>query len=63
MDEVAGPRSWDSPTIVWLYHSHLMGKEKINLGLIGTSVITKKGMESSNPFLRDVIYLIIHDLQ
>ncbi len=36
--------------------SHVMVGEEINLGLIGTLVITRKGMENSasNPFPRDV---------
>jgi len=56
VDEAAGPGPSDPSTIVWLYHSHLMGEEEMNLGLIGTLVITRKGMESStsDPFPRDV---------
>jgi FtsP/CotA-like multicopper oxidase with cupredoxin domain len=56
VDEASGPGPNDPSTIVWLYHSHVMGEEEINLGLIGTLVITRKGMESSysNPFPRDV---------
>ena len=55
-DEAAGPGPSDPSTIVWLYHSHVMVGEEINLGLIGTLVITRKGMENSasNPFPRDV---------
>ncbi len=55
-DEAAGPGPSDPSTIVWLYHSHVMVGEEINLGLIGTLVITRKGMENSasNPFQRDV---------
>ena len=56
VDEAAGPGPNDPSTIVWLYHSHLVAEEEINLGLIGTLVITRKGMEStaSNPFPSDV---------
>jgi FtsP/CotA-like multicopper oxidase with cupredoxin domain len=56
VDEASGPGPNDPSTIVWLYHSHVMGEEEMNLGLVGTLVITRKGMESShsNPFPRDV---------
>ena len=56
VDESAGPGPSVPSTIVWLYHSHVMVGEEMNLGLIGTLVITRKGMESSvsDPFPRDV---------
>ena len=56
VDEDAGPGPNDPSTIVWLYHSHVMGEEEINLGLIGAIIITRKGMEISysNPSPRDV---------
>ena len=56
VDEASGPGPNDPSTIVWLYHSHVMGEEEMNLGLVGALVITRKGMESSrsNPFPRDV---------
>lgn len=56
VDEDSGPGPNDPSTIVWLYHSHVKGEEEMNLGLVGTLVITRKGMESShsNPFPRDV---------
>jgi len=56
VDEASGPGPNDPSTIIWLYHSHVMGEEEMNLGLVGTLVITRKGMESSdsNPFPRDV---------
>ena len=56
VDEDSGPGPNDSSTIVWLYHSHVLGEEETNLGLVGAIIITRKGMESShsNPFPRDV---------
>jgi manganese oxidase len=56
VDEDSGPGPNDPSTIVWLYHSHVMGEEEINLGLVGALIITRKGMEisHSNPFPRDV---------
>lgn len=56
VDEDAGPGPNDPSTIVWLYHSHVMGEEEINLGLVGAIIITRKGMETSysNPSPRDV---------
>lgn len=56
VDEASGPGPSDPSTIVWLYHSHVMAEEEMNLGLVGTLIITRKGMESSysNPFPRDV---------
>ncbi|MGY8849019.1 MAG: multicopper oxidase domain-containing protein [Burkholderiales bacterium] len=56
VDEDAGPGPNDPSTIVWLYHSHVMGEEEINLGLVGAIIITRKGMEISysNPSPRDV---------
>jgi FtsP/CotA-like multicopper oxidase with cupredoxin domain len=56
VDAAAGPGPNDPSSIVWLYHSHVMGHEETNLGLVGTLVITRKGMESSpsNPKPLDV---------
>lgn len=56
VDKAAGPGPADPSSIVWLYHSHVMGEEEINLGLVGTLVITRKGMarSASNPMPRDV---------
>ena len=56
VDEDAGPGPNDPSTIVWLYHSHVMGEEEINLGLVGAIIITRKGLEISysNPSPRDV---------
>jgi FtsP/CotA-like multicopper oxidase with cupredoxin domain len=56
VDVAAGPGPADPSSIVWLYHSHVLGEEEMNLGLIGTLVITRKGMarSPSNPLPRDV---------
>lgn len=47
VDKAAGPGPNDPSSIVWLYHSHVMAHEETNLGLIGTLVITRKGMARS----------------
>lgn len=68
-DEDAGPGPADPSSIVWLYHSHVMEEEEPNLGLIGTIVITRKGMAHSahNPAPRDVdqeftaLYMIFNE--
>jgi FtsP/CotA-like multicopper oxidase with cupredoxin domain len=56
VDKDAGPGPNDPSSIVWLYHSHVMAEEEINLGLIGTLVVTRKGMarSASDPTPRDV---------
>ena len=56
VDEDSGPGPSDPSSIVWLYHSHVLGEEEMNLGLVGAIIITRKGMEvsHSNPFPRDV---------
>lgn len=42
-DAAPGPR--DPSSIVWLYHSHVDSVTEIYDGLLGTIVVTKKGME------------------
>ena len=56
VDETSGPGPSDSSSIVWLYHSHVMAEEEMNLGLVGTIVVTRKGMARSinDPSPRDV---------
>jgi FtsP/CotA-like multicopper oxidase with cupredoxin domain len=56
VDEDAGPGPADPSSIVWLYHSHVMEDEEPNLGLVGTIIVTRKGMErsGSDPAPRDV---------
>lgn len=56
VDQAAGPGSDDPSSIVWLYHSHVVPEEEINLGLIGTIVVTAKGVARSknDPRPKDV---------
>tara|TARA_R110002073_G_scaffold94594_1_gene219920 strand:+ start:108 stop:833 length:726 start_codon:yes stop_codon:yes gene_type:complete len=56
VDKAAGPGPKDPSSIVWLYHSHILAEEEMNLGLIGTIVVTRKGMarSASNPAPRDI---------
>lgn len=53
-DSAPGPT--DGSSVVWVYHSHVNSVEEIYDGLIGTIVITKKGMERSrwDPRPKDV---------
>ena len=55
-DEAAGPGPADPSSVAWLYHSHVMEDEEANLGLVGTIVVTRKGMarSASDPAPRDV---------
>lgn len=56
VDQAAGPGPLDPSSVVWLYHSHVMAHDEMNLGLIGTLVITRKGMarSKSNLMPKDV---------
>jgi len=47
VDKDAGPGPRDPSSVVWLYHSHVMAEEEINLGLVGTLVVTRKGYARS----------------
>ena len=44
-DSDASPGPNDPSSIVWLYHSHVDAVTEVYDGLIGTVVVTKKGME------------------
>ena len=44
-DSDAAPGPNDPSSIVWLYHSHVDAVTEVYDGLIGTIVVTKKGME------------------
>ena len=46
-DSDAAPGPNDPSSIVWLYHSHVDAVTEVYDGLIGTVVVTKKGMERS----------------
>lgn len=56
LDEKAGPGPTDPSSIVWVYHSHVKPVEEIYAGLIGSIVVTAKGMATSplNPTPKDV---------
>ncbi|PCJ19441.1 MAG: copper oxidase [Gammaproteobacteria bacterium] len=56
VDEGAGPGPKDGSSIVWLYHSHVNAVQEIYDGLIGTIVVTQKGMAKSaqDPSPKDV---------
>lgn len=56
LDEEAGPGPADPSSIVWVYHSHVKPVEEIYAGLIGSIVVTAKGMarSSEDPRPKDV---------
>lgn len=56
VDHRSAPGPNDPSSIVWLYHSHVDSNAEINDGLIGTIVVTRKGMERSatDPRPKDV---------
>jgi manganese oxidase len=56
LDEKAGPGPSDPSSIVWSYHSHVDAVEEIYAGLIGTIVVTARGMakSSEDPAPKDV---------
>ena len=55
-DSDAAPGPNDPSSIVWIYHSHVDAVTEVYDGLIGTIVVTKKGMERSaaDPRPKDV---------
>ncbi|RLA40956.1 MAG: copper oxidase [Gammaproteobacteria bacterium] len=56
LDEKSGPGPADPSSIVWVYHSHVKPVEEVYAGLIGTIVVTAKGMARSpqDPRPKDV---------
>jgi manganese oxidase len=52
----AAPGPNDPSSIVWLYHSHVDSPTEVNDGLIGTIIVTRKGMARSaeDPRPKDV---------
>lgn len=56
LDERSGPGPADPSSVVWAYHSHVNSVEEIYAGLVGTVVVTAKGMARSpaNPLPKDV---------
>ena len=55
-DSDAAPGPNDPSSIVWLYHSHVDAVAEVYDGLIGTVVVTKKGMEraANDPRPKDI---------
>ncbi len=55
-DSDAAPGPNDPSSIVWLYHSHVDAVTEVYDGLIGTIVVTKKGMEraADDPRPKDI---------
>lgn len=56
VDKASGPGPNDPSSVVWLYHSHVVAEEEMNLGLIGTIIVVRQGMARSitDPSPRDV---------
>ncbi len=56
LDDKAGPGPNDASSIVWVYHSHVNAVEEVYAGLIGTIVVTAKGMAKSpqDPSPKDI---------
>ncbi len=56
IDHDASPGPADPSSIVWVYHSHVDSVTEIYDGLIGSIIVTKKGMERSaqDPRPRDI---------
>ncbi len=52
--ERAGPGPSDPSSIVWLYHSHNYEGHDTNAGLIGTIIVTRKGMARPDGTPKDV---------
>ena len=55
-DSDAAPGPNDPSSIVWIYHSHVDAVAEVYDGLIGTIVVTKKGMEraADDPYPKDI---------
>ncbi len=50
----AGPGPNDPSSVVWLYHSHTYETKDVNAGLIGTIVVTARGMAKPDGTPKDV---------
>ncbi|MXS85884.1 copper oxidase [Nitrosomonas sp. HPC101] len=69
VDRDAGPGPDDPSSVAWLYHSHVAPEHEINLGLIGTIIITaaNKARHSKGPVPRDIdqefiaLYMIFNE--
>lgn len=52
--DTAGPGPADPSSIVWLYHSHVKSVNDTNSGLVGTIIVTAKGMADADGKPTDV---------
>jgi manganese oxidase len=52
--ERAGPGPGDPSSIVWLYHSHVDEQKDVDSGLVGTIVVTARGMANPDGTPKDV---------
>lgn len=52
--ERAGPGPQDPSSLVWLYHSHAQDMKDVDAGLIGTIIITRRGMSGLDGKPKDV---------
>lgn len=69
MDEDSGPTDFGPSSIVWVYHSHVDSVAEVYDGLIGSIVVTRKGMQRSknDPRPKDIdvefttLYMIFNE--
>lgn len=54
IDEAAGPAPSEPSSKAWLYHSHVLADQEINLGLVGFIVVTDPSRARSDGTPRDV---------
>jgi FtsP/CotA-like multicopper oxidase with cupredoxin domain len=52
--ERAGPGPADGSSVVWLYHSHVNEQRDVNSGLIGSIIVTARGMAKADGSPKDV---------
>ena len=52
--ERAGPGPADGSSVVWLYHSHVNEQRDVNSGLIGSIIVTARGMARPDGSPKDV---------
>ena len=52
--ERAGPGPGDGTSVVWLYHSHVDEPKDVESGLVGTIIITRRGMAGPDGKPKDV---------
>jgi FtsP/CotA-like multicopper oxidase with cupredoxin domain len=67
--ERAGPGPGDPSSVVWLYHSHVNELKDVDSGLIGSIIITRRGMSRPDGMPKDVdrefvtLYMIFDENQ